>query len=142
MKTKKYYVVAAIGLLLLAAGLCLVKTVADPQGIMLALPYVCIGIGCGLLGHGMANVISQKAIEKNPDIQKQKDIEVNDERNIAIGNRAKAKAFDVMTFVFSALMLTFALMNIGLAAVLLFVFAYLFVQGCAIYYRCKYEKEM
>ncbi len=142
MKTKKYFVVAAIGLLLLAAGLCLVKTVADPQGIMLALPYVCIGIGCGLLGQGMANVISQKAIEKNPEIQKQKEIEVNDERNIAIGNRAKAKAFDVMTFVIGALMLTFALMNIDLAAILLLVFAYLFIQGCGIYYRCKYEKEM
>ena len=142
MKTKKYFVVAAIGLLLLAAGLCLVKMVADPQGIMLALPYVCIGIGCGLLGQGMANVISQKAIEKNPEIQKQKEIEVNDERNIAIGNRAKAKAFDVMTFVIGALMLTFALMNIDLAAILLLVFAYLFIQGCGIYYRCKYEKEM
>lgn len=142
MKTKKYFVVAAIGLLLLAAGLCLVKMVADPQGIMLALPYVCIGIGCGLLGQGMANVISQKAIEKNPEIQKQKEIEVNDERNIAIGNRAKAKAFDVMTFVIGALMLTFALMNIDLAAILLLVFAYLFMQGCGIYYRCKYEKEM
>lgn len=142
MKTKKYYVVAAIGLLLLVAGLCLVKMAADPQGIMQALPYVCIGIGCGMLGHGMASVISQKAIAKYPDIQKQKAIEENDERNVAIGNRAKAKAFDVMTFVIGALMLTFALMNIDLAAILLLVFAYLFIQGCGIYYRGKYEKEM
>ena len=90
----------------------------------------------------MANVISRKAVAKYPDIQKQKAIEENDDRNVTIGNRVKAKAFDVMTFVIGALMLNFALMNIDLAALLLLVSAYLFIQGCGIHYRCKYEKEM
>ena len=39
-----------IGLLLLAVSLYLIKTSNDPQGIMRTLPYVCIGIGCGLFG--------------------------------------------------------------------------------------------
>ena len=34
--------------------------------------------------------------------------------NIAISNRAKAKAFDALKFVFGALMVSFALMGIGL----------------------------
>ena len=47
-----------------------------------------------------------------------------------------------MTFVFGALMLTFALMEVELAAVLLLVAAYLFVEFSAVYYRCKLEKQM
>lgn len=47
-----------------------------------------------------------------------------------------------MLFVYGALMLSFALMQVDLAAILLFVFCYLLVLGCSIYYRVKYEKEM
>lgn len=47
-----------------------------------------------------------------------------------------------MTFVFGALMLAFALMGVDMVATLLLVFAYLFVHGYAIYYRCKYNEEM
>ena len=133
------------GLLLLTIGLYLIKTVGDPQGaqgIMRALPYVCIGIGSGLFGHGMGNMISERTIGKDPDLVKKMNIEKNDERNIAIANRAKGKAFDMMTFVFGALMLSFALMEVDTVALLLLVFAYLFVHGFAIYYRFKFEKEM
>lgn len=139
---KSNYVVVIIGLLLLGTGLYFVKTIDDPRGIMQALPYVCIGVGCGLFGQGMGGILSQKAIQNHPEIQKQMDIEKNDERNIAIANRAKGKAFDIMTFVFGALMLAFALMGVDMVATLLLVFAYLFVHGYAIYYRCKYNEEM
>lgn len=139
---KSNYVVVIIGLLLLGTGLYFVKTIDNPQGIMQALPYVCIGVGCGLFGQGMGGILSQKAMQNHPEIQKQMDIEKNDERNIAIANRAKGKAFDIMTFVFGALMLAFALMGVDMVATLLLVFAYLFVHGYAIYYRCKYNEEM
>ena len=143
MKKERFdYITTVIGVVLLAAGLFLVKTLNNPRGFMLALPYVCIGIGCGVFSHGIGNVISSKATRNSPDIQKKLDIEQKDERNITIANRAKAKAYDLMTFVFGALMITFALMGVDMIAVLLLVFAYLFVQGFAIYYRCKYDKEM
>ena len=109
---------------------------------MRTLPYVCIGVGCGLFGHGMGNVISERAINSAPELKKKLDIEKNDERNVAIANKAKGKAFDVMTWVFSALMVSFALMGIDTVAVLLLVFAYLLVHGFAIYYRFKFDKEM
>lgn len=131
-----------LGLVLLAAGLYLVKTIAEPQGIMRALPYVCIGIGCGLFGQGVAGAIERNVYKKHPDMQKQKEIEVNDERNHEISNRSKAKAYDAMVFVFGALMPSFALMNVDVVVVLLLVFAYLFVVGIGIYYRCKLEKEL
>ena len=62
-----------IGLLLLAVSLYLIKTSNDPQGIMRTLPYVCIGIGCGLFGHGMGNVISERAINSYPELKRQLD---------------------------------------------------------------------
>lgn len=47
-----------------------------------------------------------------------------------------------MTFVFGALMVSFALMGVDMIAVLLLVFAYLLVHGYAIYYRFRLEQEM
>ena len=46
------------------------------------------------------------------------------------------------TFVYGALMLCFALMQIDFAAVLLLVFSYLFVEGYAVYCRIQIEKEI
>ena len=136
------YTTIILGVLLLAIGVYLIRISGDPQGVMRALPYVCIGIGCGLFGHGMGNVISEQAIHSDPALKKKLDIEKNDERNIAIANKAKGKAFDMMTFVFGALMVSFALMGVDMVAVLLLVFAYLSVHSFALYYRFKFDKEM
>ena len=136
------WVTAVIGLILLSVGLLLLKAFNNLQGFMLVLPYVCIGVGCGAFGHGVGNLISSKAIKNSPNLQKQIEIDKNDERNISIANRAKAKAYDVMTYVFGALLLCFALMSVDVIAILLLVFVYLFVQGCGLYYHYKYNKEM
>ena len=141
-KEYRSYVMIALGLALLAGGLFLIKTIDDPSGIMTTLPYVCVGLGCGIFGHGTGDAINHRALKNSPDIAKQVDIEKNDERNIAIGNRAKANAYDIMLPVFGALGVAFALMGENLRVVLLWIAAYLFVCGCSIYYRCKYDKEM
>jgi len=143
MKQKNIdYFLVGVGLALLMLGLYMVKTLIDPQGIMKALPYLCVGIGCGLFGHGMGNVISKKAVKGNPEIEKQIEIDKKDERNIAIGNRAKAKVYDMMVFVYGALMLSFALMGVDMIVILLLAFSYLFVISYGIYFRFKYDKEM
>ena len=59
-----------------------------------------------------------------------------------IGNAAKGKAFDLMTYLYGALTFSFAMMDIGIAPVLLLVAAYLFVHGYAVYWRIRLEKEM
>lgn len=137
-----HYIAIIFGLLLLGTGVYLIKIIIEPQGIMRALPYVCAGLGCGIFGHGMGEIISRRAIKNYPDVEKQMKIDKQDERNVAIGNCAKAKAYDMMIFVFGPLMLAFALMGVDMVAVLLLVFAYLFVIGYGIYYRCKFDKEM
>ena len=142
---KKYTlqtVLGILGLAMLVCGLYLVKTTNATEGILMTLPYVLIGIGCGLFGQGMGGVIERSVLKKHPELIKQKEIEVNDERNQQISNRAKAKAYDMMVFVFGAQMISFALMNVDLAVVLLVVFSYLFVVGSGVYYRVKFEKEL
>lgn len=104
--------ILSVGIILLAAGLYLIGINEDPQGIFRVLPFVCIGLGCGMFGHGMGNIISRQALKGSPEIARQIEIELKDERNIAIGNQAKAKGFDMMTFAFGALMVCFALMEI------------------------------
>ena len=72
-------------------------------------------------------MISARAIRNSPDLQKKMNIEKNDERNILLANTAKGKAFDMMTYVFGALMVSFALMEVDWTAILLLVFAYIYV---------------
>lgn len=141
-KNKKNSIIVFSGLFLLAMGLVLMKALGSSQGFMAVFPYLCIGLGCGVFGHGMGDMICAKVYRKTPEIQKQMEIEKNDERNIAIANFAKARAFDMMTFIFSALLISFALMGVDMVPLLLFVFAYLLVQGYGIYYRWKYDKVM
>ena len=50
--------------------------------------------------------------------------------------------FAVVAVMISLLMVIFALINIRMEAILLFVAAYLFVAGYGIYWRFKYEREM
>ena len=142
MKTVRNYITVLIGIALLAAGFWMLKSMENPSPFFLALPYVCIGLGCGSFGHGMGNLIVNKAVKGDPNIQKQIEIEKKDERNIAISSHAKAKAYDIMIFVFGALLISFALMGVDLIPVLLLVFAYLYIQGCAVYYRLKYARQM
>ena len=131
-----------LGIALVAVGFFLLRGYGAAQGLMSVLPFLAIGLGCGTFGHGMGEILSQKAMEGSPDLQKQLEIEQKDERNIAISNSAKGKAFDMMLFVYGALMVSFALMQVDLVVILLFVFCYLLVLGCSIYYRVQLEKEM
>lgn len=142
MKKTRNYLFTAAGIIIFISGLYLLKTADNPHPFLRALPFVCIGVGGGTFGSGVSNIITNKIYQKNPDIKKQKDINSQDERNILIASRAKAKAYDVVVFVLAVLILVFALMDVAMPPILLLVFTYLFVQVSAVYYRCKYEKEM
>ena len=120
------------GLLLCVAGAVLLKN----GGLATPLPYVLLGVGCGLFGQGAGALISQKILQSAPETEHSLRIE----RNVTLANRARA--YDLMSAVFGALMVSFALMGVELTAVLLLVAAYLSVHGYAIWCRCKLEKEM
>lgn len=137
MKKYRNWIVSALGLLLWAVGFWMVK--GDVRS---TLAYVCIGLGCGMFGYGAGELIAGRVLKGAPELQRQMEIDRKDERNVAIADRAKGRAFDLMTFLFGALMVSFALMGVELAAILLLVAAYLFIHGYALYWRLRYDKEM
>ena len=141
-KTNRGIVFVFLGIALLATGFILLKLFPGPLGFLRTLPYVCIGFGCGILGHGVGDCVAKRAYKKNTVLARQMEIDAADERNIMLADRAKSKAFDLMTYVFGALMVSFALMEVDLSALLLLIATYLFVEGYGIYYRYKLEKEM
>lgn len=136
MKKWENMVKIAGGMILAAAGFWMMLQNPDT-----ALPYICLGIGSGIFGHGAGDAVSRAVRNKDPEMAKQVDIEQKDERNIALGNASKAKAFDMMLFVFGALMLAFALMKVSFQVILSLVTAYLFVTGYFIYVRIRMEKQ-
>ncbi len=105
MKKNLSLIISFIGIVSIAGGLLLIKTLENPNESILTLSYICIGVGCGVFGHGMGNFVAIKTVQNNAEIKKQMDIVRKDERNIAISNRAKAKAYDLMTYSFGALLL-------------------------------------
>ena len=87
-------------------------------------------------------LLAVQAMKKHPELQKQNEIAERDERNVAIGNAAKAKGYDVMTFAFGAMLLFSVLMEADLALTLVMVAVYLFIQFYSLWWRFKLEKEM
>jgi uncharacterized membrane protein YbaN (DUF454 family) len=79
---------------------------------------------------------------KNPQAARQVEIEQKDERNQAISNKSKARVYDLMIFVYAAVILAFALMQINIYVTLILVAIYLFFIFANVYYFSKYNKEM
>ena len=73
MKTTKNIVAVCIGILLAAAGLFLLK--AEPQNREMSLPYICIGVGCGVFGYGAGELLAQCALRKDPQLLRQIEVE-------------------------------------------------------------------
>ena len=142
MKQAKNIGLSLLGFVLIGAGIYMIRTVPDPQGIMRALPFLLVGFGCGIFGHGLGDLLAKKAVQSDPAMARQLEIAQTDERNVMIGSMAKAKRYDMMTYVFGALMVAFALMGAPWTVIIPMVIAYLFVHGYAIYFRVKLEKEM
>ena len=139
---KKSVAFTFIGVFLILLGFVLLKTVSVSQGFFAVLPYICLGFGCGTFGHGIGDLVNICTFKKYPKLKKQAEIEEKDERNIAVSNRAKGKAYDLMLYLFAALMIIFVLMDADLSVILLLVASYLIVTGVFIYYLMKYQKEM
>ena len=138
----KNIVLAALGLVIFGTGILLALSLQEAAGIMRTLPYICIGIGTGLFGGNLGTALKKYIMKKNPETAKRVEIETNDERNIAISNKAKAKAYDLMQVVFGALIIAFALMQVDLYVILVLIAAYLFANFLMIFYVNRFSKEM
>ncbi len=139
LKNRKgvYIIILIIGIVLFSIGGFLFKTDRT-----MAASFILIGIGSGLFGMSVGELIKQNIFKRNPEYKLKMEIETADERNIFIKNKAKAKAFDLMITVYGILMMVYALMSLDMTAVLLLVGAYLLVWGAYFAYFIKYYKEM
>ena len=141
-KKSRSIICTIFGFFLLVVGAIIGKETRGVEGFMEVLPYISIGIGAGIFGQNSGELIKRASLKNSPEEAKRLEIEAKDERNMALEAKAKAKAYELMIFVFGALMLAFGLMEVDMIVVISMVIAYLFVAGSSIYFRFQYEKEM
>ena len=141
MKKVGSIVAGFAGILLFVIGLYLTKTVEAPEGAMKVLPFICVGLGCGIFGQAFGSLLTNLIMRSNPEHARNMEIERKDERNQQLANRTKAKAYDAITYIFAALLIAFALMGVELEVIITLVVVYLLVHIYMIYYRLKLEKE-
>ena len=138
----KYICFTVGGIALVILGFVLIKGFDTSEGVMQVLPFYCIGIGCGAFGWGAGELLRARALRGNPELAFEMEIERTDERRIFIANAAKARAYDVMSVLFAALIICFGLMQVDLAVLLMLIAAFLFVEGVAIVQMVKLEKKL
>lgn len=141
-KLNSRYIVTIVGLLVLMVGLCTIKILDHSENIMSTMSYVFIGLGCTIFGCGIGKICTMQAEKADPKMAKRNLINKNDERNVAVRNKAKAKAYDIMVYIFAALQIAFGLMGVGLPVIIMLNVAYFSVIGFEIYYFRKLNKEM
>jgi len=140
--TAKYVAFSVLGFLVMAAGFLLAIFLPGTDGFLRILPYICIGAGAGAFGGNFGNAVREHIIKKNPGIARKIEIETNDERNMAITGRAKAKAYEIMQVLLWVLTIVFALLQADLYVILSLVAVNLIVIFSMLYYIDKYNKEM
>lgn len=129
-------------ILLSLLGVVLFFTGGFLKGIDKNIASVCIGIGTGILGMSIAMIATILVEKKYPKIAKQKSIDVNDERNIRIKEKASAKTNRIMSYVLYILTLIFTLMDASLYITILMVAAIIIQVSLFILFSDKYSKEM
>lgn len=137
---KKGYLLSVLGIALIFTALYFFINFRSTENSLFNLTYILLGIGSGIFGHGLGELII--VYSKNQNLKKSINIQKNDERTIVINNLSKAKAYDVMIYIFSALIMIMAFMNINPVAVIISVSAYLFIIFTNVFYKIKYNKEM
>jgi hypothetical protein len=141
-KAGRYIFLSAIGFVIMGIGLALIKLLPEADGILKTLPPLCVGAGAGIFGGNLGVAIKNKTVLKYPQVAKQIEIEEKDERNQAIGNKAKARAYDLMIYAYGSVLLAFALLQVDIYIILTLIAVYLFFVFTNVYYLSKYHKEM
>ena len=138
MKGKKtlYIAFIVIGLCFAAAALILWDAISSSLGGAL------MGSGSGMAAIGLTQLLMLCLDTKDPAQARRKEIEVNDERNVAIRRRAKALSGDVLQWVVIAaswVSLGFdAPLWVTLAAIVTFVSK----SVLEVYLVARYQREM
>ena len=134
------FVLLGIGLMI--AGILLDKNSETSNQVLATIPYLLIGLGCGIFGHFMGNIMKYFSTRNNEELERQIEIEKKDERNILIAEKSKAKAYDLMVYLFAGMLIMFSLMRVDKLQILIIVAIYLSLQVYALYWKYKLEGQM
>lgn len=146
MKNKNYVskniLLSFLGVVLVALGLYIYQKTVGMDKTVVVIPYIFIAIGCGIFGHFTGNLIQHYSTKGNEELKRQIEIEKNDERNVLIAEKSKAKAYDLMIYLFAAMLIIFSLMGADKLQILVLVAIYLSLQIYALYWKSKFESRM
>ena len=103
---------------------------------------ILLGTGAGVIGASIAKLYTINLEKKNPDMIKENEIELKDERNILIRQRAKAKSADITQWLIMIIAYLEIFVNAPLWIILLTVGIFVLYNIIQIYYINKFNKEM
>lgn len=138
----KDYIFIIVGVVLVVAGFYFHKSIISTDRMITAVPHILIYIGIGLFAHFIGNLLQYTSIKNHEEFERQTMIDKNDERNILIANKSKAKAYDLMIYLFATMLIMFSLMGITKFAIIIMVAIYLAIQIYALYWRYNFERTM
>ena len=118
-----------LGIGLVLVGFLFHNKSVSTDKMIATIPYIFITVGCGIFGHFMDNLIKYFSTK-------------NHERNILIAEKSKAKAYDLMIYLFASILLIFSLMGVDKLVIIMIVAIYLSIQIYALYWRSKFESKM
>ena len=131
-----------LGIGLVLVGFLFHNKIVSTDKMIATIPYIFIGVGCGIFGHFMDNLIKYFSTKNNEELEKQIQIDKNDERNIIIAEKSKAKAYDLMIYLFASLLIIFSLMGVDKLVIIMIVAIYISIKIYALYWRTKFERKM
>ncbi|MFA6803982.1 MAG: hypothetical protein WCR24_05780 [Candidatus Methanomethylophilaceae archaeon] len=137
-KIMMYYILFLIGCVTIITGIITMLLYPEREGMMLTLPYIFLGIGCGFLGGSFAMIYGLR----NPVTATAMEIAENDEREQLIRYKAKAKAGDItlIAIVSASLILTAIRVEYYVTMVLLLL---MFISIAAnLVFSAVYRKEL
>lgn len=138
MKGKKtlYIAFIVIGLCFAAAALILWETISNSLGGAL------MGSGSGMAAIGLTQLLMLCLDTKDPAQARKKEIEVNDERNVAIRRRAKALSGDVLQWAVIAAAWVSLGFDAPLWVTVVAIVTFVSKSVLEVYLVARYQREM
>lgn len=140
LKKKSFYIgTLVLGICLLIIALLLFFIIGEE---LKSITGVCLGIGSGLSGMSIANLLMKRIESKNPVMRKQNEIDYNDERNAFIRYKAKSKVANIMKWCIIGIAYITILINTHLWLTLVIVGVFVLQSILVVYFTNKYQKEI
>ncbi len=138
---KKEILISVAGL---AAGIILILLAVCVFTGSTSLNGACYGVGAALIALSVGNLIGKSVVKsvEAPDVRKMKEIEMNDERNIRIRERAGWNTVRIFTPVLCFLTLAAALIGVELYVTLAACGLVVFLAALSIGSQIYYDKRL